>query len=76
MAKKLALVVEEECIGCEACVAECPTDAMQMVDDVARSNSNLCDGEEECGQCAPVCPVECILYVEEKDERLHWEKSD
>jgi Fe-S-cluster-containing hydrogenase component 2 len=27
MAKKLALVIEEDCIGCEACVAACPTGA-------------------------------------------------
>jgi Na+-translocating ferredoxin:NAD+ oxidoreductase RNF subunit RnfB len=74
MAKKLALVILEDCIGCEACVAACPTGAMQMNDeDLAISDSNKCDGEEECGECSPVCPVECILYVEEGDERLHWE---
>lgn len=73
MAKKLALVIEEDCIGCEACVAACPTGAMAMTDDdLAKSNSKLCDGEEECGECAPTCPVECIEYVEEGDDRLYW----
>ena len=71
MAKKLALVIVEDCIGCEACVAECDYDAMEMnEDDVAVSNANNCKGEEECGKCSPVCPVECIEYVDEGDERL------
>ena len=51
----------EKCNGCEECVAECPSDAISMVESdgkrVAKVNEVLCRG---CGACAGICPVEAI----------------
>ncbi len=59
----IAWVNAEECVGCEACVDECPHDAMHMNDEgVAVSDPVKCKGEEACGDCAPVCGVEAITF--------------
>ncbi len=51
----------EKCNGCEECVAECPSEAISMVEKdgrkVAKVNEVLCRG---CGACAGICPVEAI----------------
>lgn len=53
----MAAVIDKElCIGCEACVAECPVDAIEMVDGKAQVNDNCVD----CGACVEICPVEAI----------------
>lgn len=74
MAKELSLIVVEDCIGCEACITVCPTGALRMLADsnIAWSKPELCDGKEECGKCSEVCPVECILYVPEGDQKLEY----
>ena len=74
MAKQIAFVVAGDCIGCEACIAVCPTGALRMLADtnVAWSKPELCDGKEKCGKCSEVCPVECIPYLDEKDAKLEY----
>jgi MinD superfamily P-loop ATPase len=49
---------KEVCIGCGACAAECPVDAVFQEEKNYSINDSLCDG---CGLCQPVCPVDCIL---------------
>jgi len=54
------VVVEKDCIGCERCVAVCPSFVLDMVkgkSEVARGD--WCIG---CGHCGAVCPTEAILY--------------
>lgn len=70
MAKKVAYVKKEDCVGCEVCVDVCPTKALEMKNDVAWSDPAKCDGEEKCGKCSPECPVECIVYLDESDPKL------
>lgn len=41
------------CLGCEACIAVCPHDAIELCQGRAWINPSLCD---ECGACAEVCP--------------------
>lgn len=52
------VVIEEECISCQACESECPTGALEMVDDIAHINQDTCD---QCGDCSEACPSEAII---------------
>ena len=58
----VALVVEDDCIGCTKCIQACPVDAivgagkhMHVVIEP------LCTG---CALCVPACPVDCIVMVD------------
>ena len=48
------------CIGCGDCVNVCFSDAICIVDGVARVDSRLCIG---CGMCAKTCPKGVIYLV-------------
>jgi ferredoxin len=52
-----AKVNEAKCTGCETCVGECPSEAIQMVDGKARVDTGSC---VDCGVCVDACPVEAI----------------
>ena len=45
------------CIGCMKCVRECPTEAITVVDNLARIDQAKCSG---CGHCAEICVSKCI----------------
>jgi len=62
--KKIPVINEEECTGCEVCVDECPNSALELnKDEIAfLARPEDCDGEEECGTCSEVCPMEAITY--------------
>ena len=57
----MAYFVNDECIMCEACIDECPVEAITMGDDKAEINPDLC---EDHAACVDVCPVEAIHPVE------------
>jgi len=76
----VALIREQDCIGCTLCIQACPVDAIvgasrQMHTVIAAE----CNG---CERCLPPCPVDCIdLRVlpernERERERLaqHWRR--
>lgn len=50
----MAYVINEDCISCGACVAECPTDAISEGSDKYVIDAATCI---ECGACADACPV-------------------
>jgi nitroreductase/Pyruvate/2-oxoacid:ferredoxin oxidoreductase delta subunit len=53
-------VIETKCIGCERCVAVCPSFVLEMVEKKSRVvRGDWCIG---CGHCGAVCPSEAILY--------------
>ena len=52
-----ANVGEQECTGCESCVAECPSEAINMVADKAVVKVEICI---DCGVCVDACPEEAI----------------
>ncbi len=57
------VIDKELCTGCEICVDECPTNALEMVDDIAELvRPGDCDGK---GECAETCPSEAITMQEE-----------
>lgn len=57
-----AYVDPDVCTGCETCVEECPSEAISMVDDVAKVDEELC---VECGLCVDACPSGAISIKEE-----------
>lgn len=50
----MAYVINDECISCGACAAECPVNAISEGDSKYVIDADLCT---ECGSCAGVCPV-------------------
>ena len=57
----------EDCIGCQACVRDCPTNVIDIIKaapDVKKFNITyrmyLCIF---CGQCVETCPVHCIHWT-------------
>jgi len=52
-----AKVDEEKCTGCETCVAECPSEAINMSADKAVVDVEACI---DCGVCVDACPEEAI----------------
>jgi Na+-translocating ferredoxin:NAD+ oxidoreductase subunit B len=57
--KQVAVIVEEDCIGCVKCIAACPVDAIlgaaKLMHTVVAAE---CTG---CELCVSPCPVDCIV---------------
>ena len=51
----MAYKITDDCLGCGACVSECPVEAISEKDGKDVINADECI---ECGACAGVCPVE------------------
>jgi ferredoxin len=52
-----AKVDSKKCTGCETCVEECPSEAIDMVNEKAVVDVNNCI---DCGLCVEACPEEAI----------------
>jgi electron transport complex protein RnfB len=59
--KVVALIVEEDCIGCTKCIQACPVDA--IVGAPKRMHTVIADLCTGCELCLPPCPVDCIELV-------------
>lgn len=77
---KIAIVREEDCVGCAKCLPACPVDAIIGAPKFLHSIlSEECIG---CGLCVAPCPMDCIEMVENlainnsslKIERAHKAK--
>lgn len=51
----------DDCTSCQACVNECPEDALTIVDGVATIRSDYCNGSA-CLRCERICPDKVFLY--------------
>lgn len=55
----MSVVVENsKCVGCSACVVECPEEAFDLVNGIAVVDPNKCN---ECEKCIEVCPSEALF---------------
>lgn len=52
--KKMAYLINDECIACGACEAQCPVEAIKMGDAIYVIEAEKCT---DCGSCSDVCPV-------------------
>ena len=58
---QVALVVEDDCIGCTTGIQACPVDAIIGASKHMHTVVEpLCTG---CELCVPACPVDCIVLV-------------
>lgn len=71
--KQLAILDEDLCTGCEACLTVCPVDCIDKVKDpkhpryamgICTIDIPVCIG---CKLCAQVCPWNCITMVATPD---------
>jgi ferredoxin len=51
----MAYKINDACINCGACEAECPVDAITAGDSTYVIDADSCI---DCGACANVCPVD------------------
>lgn len=73
----MALLINDECIACDACVPECPNDAITEGDPLYVIDPDLCTecvGFHDDPQCAEVCPTEACVpnpdVVETKEQLM------
>jgi len=78
----MALMINEDCISCDACVAECPNGAISEGDPIYVIDPELCTecvGFFDEPQCKEVCPVESIVqnpdFQETKEQLLEKKNS-
>jgi len=58
----LAVIREEECIGCTKCIQACPVDA--IIGASKQMHTIIVDACNGCELCLPPCPVDCIDLLE------------
>jgi ferredoxin len=62
----MAYTVTEDCINCDACRPECPTESVSIGDDTYLIDPNTC---VECvdffdtPKCVELCPIDCIIHL-------------
>jgi ferredoxin len=63
----MAYTITDECIACDACLPECPNDAISEGDPIYTIDPELCtecEGHFDEPQCVAVCPVDCCVKAE------------
>lgn len=59
----MALLIENSCINCDMCDAECPNEAISMGEKVYEIDTDKCTqciGHYDKPTCVSVCPIDCI----------------
>jgi electron transport complex protein RnfB len=71
--RKVAFIIEKDCIGCTKCLPPCPVDAIlganKQMHTIITAN---CTG---CELCIAPCPVDCIIMKELPDVS-DWKQTD
>lgn len=70
----VAVIREEECIGCTKCIQACPVDA--ILGAAKQMHTVIADECTGCDLCVEPCPVDCIdmLPVQTSIQTWHWQK--
>jgi electron transport complex protein RnfB len=72
----VAVIREDECIGCTKCIQACPVDAILGA---AKQMHTVIESEcTGCDLCLDPCPVDCIDMVPVNTglQEWHWDKPD
>jgi len=64
----VAIIREEDCIGCTKCITACPVDA--IIGASKQMHTILYDICTGCELCIAPCPTDCITMVEKNDPRI------
>lgn len=68
--KQIAIIREDECIGCTKCIQACPVDAILGA---AKQMHTVIEAEcTGCDLCVEPCPVDCIDIVPVKQTLKTW----
>ncbi len=69
-AKTIAIINENDCIGCTLCIQACPVDAILGA---AKQMHTVIESEcTGCELCVPPCPVDCIDMILVAKNIEHW----
>ncbi len=71
--RQVAIIREDECIGCTKCIQACPVDAILGA---AKQMHTVIESEcTGCDLCVDPCPVDCIdmVSVETSIKTWHWD---
>ncbi|MEN8259226.1 MAG: electron transport complex subunit RsxB [Pseudomonadota bacterium] len=68
--KCVAVIIEQECIGCTKCIQACPVDAILGT---AKAMHTVIESEcTGCELCVAPCPVDCIVMAPVKTGIANW----
>jgi ferredoxin len=67
----MAMMITDDCISCDACLPECPNNAISEGEKKYTIDPELCMecvGFAPSPQCVDVCPAECIIVDPNHEE--------
>lgn len=67
---EVALIIEDDCIGCTLCIQACPVDA--ILGSAKHMHTVIADECTGCELCIPPCPVDCIIMIPVKTTIDNW----
>jgi ferredoxin len=62
----MALTILEDCINCDACRPECPTESVSAGDDIYQIDPETCVecvGHFDEPKCVEMCPIDCLVPI-------------
>jgi electron transport complex protein RnfB len=68
--RKVAMIREDECIGCTKCIQACPVDA--IIGAAKLMHTVIADECTGCDLCVEPCPVDCIDMLPLPVHRGNW----